>query len=231
MSSDRRDNVKGRFISFEGGEGTGKSTQTHRLAERLRAEGHAVTVTREPGGTPGAEIVRRAVIDGRARALGPLAEAVLMNAARDDHLNEVIRPALAEGRWVICDRFADSTRAYQGALGGLDDRLVDALARAVVDGTWPDLTVILDLDPEIGLARAQQTTLAASGLAQDRFEAESLDQHRVLREAFLSIAAAAPERCVIVDASGSEDAIAEAVWDHVSARLLKGIPAGAEDAN
>ncbi|TCT12369.1 dTMP kinase [Tepidamorphus gemmatus] len=213
----------GRFITFEGGEGTGKSTQIERLVERLRARGLDVVQTREPGGTPRAETIRRAVLSGRVAALGPFAEALMMNAARDDHLAELIRPALARDAWVVCDRFADSTRAYQGALGGVTTEVLAALEDLVVGDTKPDLTIILDLDPEIALARARARTRAEGG-AGDRFEDEGLHTHRKLRQAFLDIAAAEPDRCVVIDASGSADEVAERVWRVVSNRL------GLEDA-
>jgi dTMP kinase len=210
----------GRFISFEGGEGTGKSTQAKRLAERLREQGIDVVLTREPGGTKGAEIVRRTVLSGRVESLGPFAEALLMNAARDDHLAEVIRPALAAGKWVICDRFADSTRAYQGILGGLETSLINAMEDVIVGETWPDLTIILDIDPEIGLARARAATLEAENTTGDRFEDGKIEDHRRLREAFLAIARQDEGRCVVIDANASEDKVAEAVWAEVSQRLL-----------
>lgn len=208
---------RGRFITFEGGEGTGKSTQIGRLVERLRARGLEVVQTREPGGTPGAEIIRRAVMSGKVADLGPFAEALMMNAARDDHLNELVRPALAKGEWVVCDRFADSTRAYQGALGGVEPQVLAAMEESVVGDTRPDLTVILDLDPEIGLARARARTRAEGGTG-DRFEDEDLETHRRLRQAFLDIATAEPERCVVVDGSGEIDDVTERVWSAVSRR-------------
>lgn len=210
----------GRFISFEGGEGTGKSTQAHRLAERLRRLGVEIVLTREPGGTQGAEIIRRTVISGRAKPLGAFAEALLLNAARDDHLRLVIRPALAAGKWVITDRFADSTRAYQGALGGVEPGLVRALEETVVGEDWPDLTLVLDLDPEIGLERARASTLAESDPLDDRFEGADLEDHRRLRAAFLEIARRTPERCVVIDASGAPEEIADAVWAEVAQRYL-----------
>lgn len=213
----------GRFISFEGGEGTGKSTQAHRLAERLRQRGVDVVLTREPGGTQGAEIVRRTVLSGRAKPLGAFAEALLLNAARDDHLSLVIRPALASGKWVITDRFADSTRAYQGILGGVDAGLVRALEETVVGENWPDLTLILDLAPEIALHRARDATLAESDPLDDRFEGASIDDHRRLRRAFLDIARRAPERCVVIDASGTPEEVADAVWDAVAQRFFSSV--------
>src|SRR4051794_26755553 len=133
--------MRGRFITFEGGEGTGKSTQAALLAERLENWGYHPIITREPGGSPGAEIVRHVLLSGAAKPLGADTEAILFAAARDDHLSQTIRPALESGRWVICDRFADSTRVYQGVLGNVDPRLIRALERVVVRDTTPDLTM------------------------------------------------------------------------------------------
>jgi dTMP kinase len=207
--------MRGRFVSFEGGEGAGKSTQAARLAEALGARGLAVVETREPGGSPKAEAIREVVLSGRAKPYGAFAEAVLFSAARADHLRTTIRPALARGAWVVCDRFADSTRAYQGALGNLDPPLVRALEEVVVEDTWPDLTLLLDLPAERGLARARRRSAAG-----DRFEDETLDYHRSLRRAFLDIAEAAPERIVVIDADRPADAVAASVWEAVAARLL-----------
>jgi dTMP kinase len=210
----------GKFITFEGGEGTGKSTQLKRLAEKLGETGIETLVTREPGGTKGAEIIRKTILSGRVASLGPFAEALLVNAARDDHLSEVIRPALTAGKWVLCDRFADSTRAYQGTLGGVDHGLLEAFEKSVVGKDWPDLTLILDLDPEIGLERARAVTRAeGGGEAGDRFENEKIETHRRLRDAFLAIAHSEPQRCVVIDASKSIDAVAEAIWAAVTERL------------
>jgi dTMP kinase len=214
---------RGRFISFEGGEGTGKSTQLKRLAERLRGHGVDVVETREPGGTTGAEIVRKTILSGRVARLGPFAEALLMNAARDDHLSEVIRPALDAGKWVLTDRFADSTRAYQGVLGGVESGLLETFEKSIIGKDWPDLTLILDLDPEIGLERARAVTRAAGGEdSGDRFETEDIAAHRRLRDAFLAIARREPDRCVVIDASKSVDDVADAIWRAVVMRL--GLP-------
>jgi dTMP kinase len=207
---------RGIFITFEGGEGAGKSTQIRRLAETLRAAGHEVVVTREPGGSPGAEAIRHLLLNGIAKPLGPEAETFMFAAARDDHVNMVIRPALERGAWVICDRFIDSTRVYQGALGNVDHRLIQALERLVVGDTMPALTIILDVPPEVGLARAQ-----GRGEAADRFEAEHLEYHRLVREAFRELAEREPERCVVIDANHSADALAVRIWMLVSARLLR----------
>ncbi|MBK9083100.1 MAG: dTMP kinase [Rhizobiales bacterium] len=214
--------TRGRFVTFEGGEGTGKSTQARRLAERLRAErGVAVVVTREPGGSPKAEAIRKVLLSGRAEAFGPTGEALLFAAARIDHLDVTIRPALSRGEWVVCDRFADSTRAYQGVLGSLDPELIASLERVAVGKTRPDLTLVMDLPAEIGLARAE----ARRGReAADRFEREGLATHKALRRAFLDIAAREPERCAVIDAGMSPEAVAEAVWAAVEARLPSARP-------
>ncbi|WP_293862925.1 dTMP kinase [uncultured Alsobacter sp.] len=207
----------GRFITFEGGEGAGKSTQVRLLAERLGTRGIRTLTTREPGGSPRAEEIREVILSGHAARLGPLAEALLFAAARADHLASTIRPALARGDWVICDRFADSTRAYQGVAGGLEEGVINALERLVVGVTRPDLTVVLDLPAEIGLRRANQRRGEA---AIDRFESEPLAFHKALREAFRSIAAREPGRCVLVDATGTPEDVGQAVWACVWSRLL-----------
>ena len=204
----------GRLITFEGGEGTGKSTQVRRLAARLRESGLDVVLTREPGGSPGAEEIRRLLVTGRADRWSPLSETLLLYAARSDHLDRVIRPALGAGAWVLCDRFADSTRAYQGAAGGVPSGLLSLLEREVLAGDVPDLTLVLDLPVEAGLGRA-----SGRGDAENRFETKAAGFHARLREAFLEIAVSEPERCVVIDAAGDEEAVARAVWDAVSERL------------
>lgn len=210
--------MAGKFITFEGGEGAGKSTQIGRLADRLRAAEHAVVVTREPGGTPTAEAIRKVLLSGAGKRLGPDGEAVLFAAARADHVDRVIRPALQADTWVLCDRFSDSTRAYQGT-GGVDDATLKALERVAVGRTQPDLTLILDLPVKVGLARLARRHRQA-GEGADRFEADDTEQHERRRRAYLAIAAAEPERCVVIDASGNEAATADAIWQAVSARLL-----------
>jgi dTMP kinase len=209
---------RGSFITFEGGEGVGKSTQVRRLVTRLIALGIDAIATREPGGSPGAEILRNLLLAGTVKSLGPKAEAVLFAAARIDHIDHLIAPALAAGTWVVCDRFADSTRAYQGAVGGLDPRFLQALERVTLSGLKPDLTIILDLPAEVGLARAARRRDATT--PADRFESENITFHEALRTAFLAIAAAEPNRCVVVDAAQNVDEVAEAIWDTVGYRLL-----------
>ncbi|EJC79336.1 thymidylate kinase [Rhizobium leguminosarum bv. trifolii WSM2297] len=195
----------GLFVTFEGGEGAGKSTQIRRLAEALKGEGHDVLVTREPGGSPGAEAVRHVLLSGAAEAFGTRMEAILFAAARNDHVEEVIRPALAAGKIVLCDRFMDSSRVYQGVTGNLEPDFIETLQRIAVNGVMPDCTVILDIPAKIGLERAQKRAAAE---APDRFEKERLETHEKRREAFLDIAAREPERCHVINAMQSEEAIA-----------------------
>jgi dTMP kinase len=204
----------GFFITFEGGEGAGKSTQARRLAERLRASGRVVTLTREPGGSPGAEAIRDLLVRGDAERWSPISETLLMYAARRDHIERTITPALARGEVVVCDRFLDSTRAYQGAGGGAPHELIAALEGAVVGDMKPDLTLVFDLPVDVGLARA-----AARGEGEARFESKGRDFHERLRAAYLAIAEAEPGRCVLIDADGDLDAVEARVWAAVEARL------------
>jgi dTMP kinase len=211
--------MRGKFITFEGGEGTGKSTQAGLLADRLRAMGRTVLLTREPGGSPGAEVIRHILLSGVAAPLGPHVEAVLFAAARDDHVRLSIAPALECGEWVICDRFADSTRVYQGALGQVDERLLKRLERVTIGDLKPDLTLILDVPAEIGLARARQRR---GNTNADRFEQETPEFHDKLREAYRRLAASEPDRCVLIDADGSQFNVASRIWKVVEARLHPG---------
>ncbi len=206
--------MKGRFITFEGGEGVGKSTQIRRLAASLNALGIETLLTREPGGSPHAEELREVLLSGGAKHFGPFAETILFYAARDDHLKVTIRPALAKGLWVLCDRFIDSTRAYQGVLGEVEPALIRSIERVVVGSTVPDLTLILDMPARDGLARVR-----ARGAGVDRFEGESLIFHEKLREAFLAIAEFEPRRCAVVDAAGTQDDVAAKVLATVRQRL------------
>ncbi len=209
--------ARGKFITLEGGEGGGKTTQATLLAERLRKAGVDVHKTREPGGTPRAEAIREVLLSGKARRFGALGEAVLFYAARESHLELAIRPALEKGTWVVCDRFSDSTRAYQGAAGGLPLSVIDVLDSAVVGKTRPDLTVVFDLPPDLGLKRAAERKRLSEKVSSpdpefDRFETMNLAFHRALREEFLVIAAAEPDRCVVVDASRNMQLVADEVW-------------------
>ncbi len=208
--------MRGKFITFEGGEGTGKSTQAAMLALRLESLGLRVLLTREPGGSPGAEIIRHVLLSGAAKPFGPEAEAMLFAAARDDHIRCTILPALEAGQWVICDRFADSTRVYQGALGEVDQRLIKALERVSVGDLYPDLTLVLDIPAALGLKRAARRR---GGANPDRFEAETIDFHDKLRQAYLALAAAEPERCVVVDTAAPKEKVARQVWKAVNSGL------------
>ena len=207
--------TRGRFITFEGGEGAGKSTQVQRLAARLKAGGHEVVTTREPGGSPGAESIRDLVLRGAADRWSPVTETLLMYASRRDHIERVIQPALGRGAWVVCDRFADSTRAYQGAAGGTDPALISALETHIVGETKPHLTLVFDLPAEVGLARAN----ARAG-AEMRFESKGMAFHERLREGFRAIAATEPDRCTLIDATASMDEVEAAVWAAVADRLV-----------
>jgi dTMP kinase len=207
----------GLFVSFEGGEGAGKSTQIRLLAEALRARGHDVVVTREPGGSPGAEALRHVLLSGAAEPFGIRMEALLFAAARADHLACFVRPALAEGQVVLCDRFVDSSRVYQGVTGNLEPKLMAALERVSVAGTMPDLTLILDLPAAVGLARARRRAGATPAAAQpDRFEKERTEVHEKRRQGFLDIAAREPERCRVIDASLDVDRIARDILADVT---------------
>jgi len=207
--------MAGVFITFEGGEGAGKSTHIKRLAERLKALPREVLLTREPGGTPGGEAIRALVVAGDVVRWSAAAEALLNYAARDAHLREAIRPALDRGAIVLSDRFMDSTRAYQGHAGGCDMGLIDELERVVVGATRPRLTLIFDLDPELGLARAKHRGEADD----DRFERKGLEFHRRLRGGFLEIARREPARCRVIDAARPIEEVTVAVWAEVSAVL------------
>ncbi|KQT60862.1 thymidylate kinase [Methylobacterium sp. Leaf456] len=220
MSSDA---PRGVFITFEGGEGAGKSTQIARLAATLRAgSGREVVTTREPGGTPRAEGFREALLRGVAKPFGPFAEALMFAAARIDHVDGLIRPSLERGAIVLCDRFADSTRAYQGAAGGLDPALIASLERVTLGDLRPNLTLILDLPAPAGLARARRR---GETEAPDRFEAEALGFHERLRAAFLAIAEAEPARCRVIDASPGPDAVEAAIRRAVAAHRPDLLPA------
>ncbi|MDR3495691.1 MAG: dTMP kinase [Ancalomicrobiaceae bacterium] len=207
---------RGRFLTFEGGEGAGKSTQVARLADRLRQYGVTVVTTREPGGSPGAEALRHVLLSGAAETLGPDAEAILFAAARADHVDRLIRPAVAAGQWVICDRFIDSTRVYQGVTGAVPPRLIAALEAVSVGEILPDLTLLLDIPAAEGLGRAS----ARRGmLTADRFEKDGIDLHERRRDGFLALARAEPNRFAVIDAAQDVETVAEAVWYAVRKRL------------
>jgi len=208
--------TKGLFVTFEGGEGAGKSTQMRLLADSLRARGHDVLTTREPGGSTGAEAVRHVLLSGAAEAYGVRMEAILFAAARSDHVEQVIRPALERGTIVLCDRFMDSSRVYQGITGNLEQAFMETLERVAVNGVIPDRTIIFDLPAAIGLERARRR---AADERPDRFEKEQLETHEKRREAFLDIAGADPERCRVVDATRPVDEIASQVLSLVEALL------------
>ncbi|MBR1188909.1 dTMP kinase [Bradyrhizobium sp. AUGA SZCCT0160] len=213
-----RPSGRGKFISFEGGEGSGKSTQIKKLADRLATVKLRAIVTREPGGSPGAEIIRHVVLSGMGKLLGPEAETLLFAAARDDHVRTVIQPALSQGIWVLCDRFSDSTRAYQGRLGQVSPAVLNAMQRVTIGDLKPDLTIILDIPVEVGLKRA--AARRGNG-APDRFEAEDVKFHQDLRDAYQQIAAEDPKRCALIDANADTDTVAARVWkalrDHLFA--------------
>ncbi len=213
----KRSPGRGRFITFEGGEGSGKSTQIKTLAERLGAAKLRAIVTREPGGSPGAEIIRHLVLSGMGKLLGPDAETLLFAAARDDHVHTVIQPALNQGIWVLCDRFSDSTRAYQGRLGNVSSAILNAMERVTIGNLRPDLTFILDVPVEIGMQRAAARRGTA---APDRFEAEDVRFHQALREAYRQIAAGEPQRCVLIDASADPGTVAANIWTALRDRLF-----------
>jgi dTMP kinase len=222
----KRPGGRGKFISFEGGEGSGKSTQIKLLADRLAAAKLRAIVTREPGGSPGAEIMRHLVLSGMGKLLGPDAETLLFAAARDDHVRTVIQPALNQGTWVLCDRFSDSTRAYQGRLGNVAPGVLNAMQRVTIGDLKPDLTIILDVPVEVGLKRAAARRGAG---VPDRFEAEDVKFHQELREAYRQIAAEDPNRCVLIDATPAPDVVAAQVWtvlrDHLFAMASTASPA------
>ncbi len=206
--------TRGKFITLEGGEGTGKSTQARRLVQRLREQGHEVVQTREPGGSPGAEDIRNLVLNGEAERWSPRTETLMMFAARSDHLERTIRPALEAGAWVVCDRFADSSRAYQGAGGGVPLDFIEQLDAAIVGDDQPDLTLVFDLPVDVGLERA-----FGRGLFEVRFESKGLAFHQRLRDGFLRIAGTYPERCVIINADGDEETVEARVWAAVQDRM------------
>jgi dTMP kinase len=222
---------RGVFITFEGGDGTGKSTQVRRLGETLAARGLRAVLTREPGGTPQAEKIRNLLLQRDSGNFDPLSEALLLFAARREHIVNVIEPALARGDWVISDRFIDSTRAFQGYGMGLDLDLIDRLYDMVSGGIQPDLTLVFDIDPEVGLARSGKQKAAATAAleaTEDRYELMGLSFQERLRRGFAEIAKADPGRCVLIDAAPGADEVAERVLDVVTARFSALMPVPAE---
>jgi dTMP kinase len=208
------DATGGRFITLEGGEGAGKSTQLERLKVWLEARGRKVVATREPGGSPGAEMIRTLLVEGRAERWDGTSEALLHFAARHEHLRSTVWPALEHGEWVLSDRFADSTVAYQGYGYGLDGAVLEGLYHIAVGNFRPDLTLILDLPIEQGLERANRRRGS-----ETRYESLPREFHARVRKGFLEIAALHPERCVVIDATGEIDATAAAIAHAVSERL------------
>ncbi len=208
------DAFSGRFITLEGGEGAGKSTQISRLSDWLQKRGHEVIATREPGGSAGAEMVRKLLVEGPTDRWDGPTEALLHFAARRDHLRATVWPALKRGAWVISDRFADSTVAYQGYGHGVDRNMLDRLYKIAVGDFSPDLTLVLDLPVETGLARA-----AARHSAETRYESLPIEFHRHVRTGFLEIAASEPHRCAVIDAARTIDALAAEIASIVGERL------------
>ena len=206
--------MTGRFITLEGGEGAGKSTQTRRLAAALERHGLKVVTTREPGGSPGAEEIRALLVKGEPGRWDALTETLLIYAARVDHVKRTIGPAMLADKWVISDRFTDSTYAYQGAGRGLPREIIRRIDSVVLDDFRPDFTLIMDLDIEIGLSRA-----GARGGQEQRFEKFDRDFHQKLRQSFLDIANRNADRCVVIDASQSEDQVAAAIWSATARRF------------
>jgi len=203
----------GRFVTLEGGEGVGKSTLARGLTDALRAKGRDVVLTREPGGAPGADAIRKLLVEGDADRWSAMEEALLFAAARFNHLSHTIRPALARGAWVVCDRYFDSTRAYQVAAGGLKAKTLDAL-NDLIDAPAPDLTLVLDLDPARGLQRSR-----GEHAGEDRFEKKDAAFHARVREEFLEIARREPHRCVLIDAGQPAEAVLKQALGAIAERL------------
>ena len=209
----------GYFLSLEGGEGSGKSTQAIRLADQLMAEGYDVLATREPGGTPAGAVVREVLLSGHGADLGPLAEASLLTSARRDHVDALIAPALDAGKIVVCDRFADSTRIYQGYVGGIPAETINQLEQVATNGLLPTTTLVLDVDMQTANAR-RHARLAVKNDADDRFEKEDAAFHAKVREGFRWLCERYPSRCVLIDASGSPDQVGQAIRDALRLRGL-----------
>lgn len=214
MASNPKDLARSPFVTFEGGEGAGKSTQINLLSQKLQSAGHGLIATREPGGSTGAENIRELLVTGDPERWTPLTEALLNYAARQEHLEQIIRPALQRGDWVLCDRFSDSTLAYQGYAGGVSLEALEQLDKMIVGDWMPDLTLILDLDPAEGLRRA-----GARPDAEDRYERKGLIYHQDIRDAFLKIAERHSDRCRVIDGAQSVEAIASQIWTIVQSRF------------
>lgn len=221
MPTSSKKRTPGRFITFEGGEGSGKSTQIQLLADRLNGADHRTIVTREPGGSPGAEIVRHLLLSGMGKLLGAEAETLLFAAARDDHVQQVIKPALDRGVWVLCDRFTDSTQVYQGKVGKVNPGLINALERVTIGDLKPDLTLVLDVPVAVGLARAIKRR---GKVEADRFEQENFEFHEMLRDSYRQLATENPTRCVLINANADSETVAARVWDAVRERLFAPAP-------
>lgn len=215
MSAAKKAIKRGKFITFEGGEGAGKSTQIHLLADTLKKAGYKVLLTREPGGSPGAEAVRHVLLSGAAESFGTDMEAILFAAARSDHVEQVIKPALKRGVNVLCDRYFDSSKVYQGMSGDVNEGLIDSLVKVACEDAWPDLTLILDLDPEEGLRRANKRR---GDEVADRYEKEDFAMQVLRRNGFLKIADEEPDRCVVIDADNSEKIIEQDILQTVVRR-------------
>ncbi|GGD03436.1 thymidylate kinase [Aquisalinus flavus] len=222
--------MAGLFITFDGLEGSGKSTQIQRLKEWLEQAGHEVVATREPGGTDNAETLRNLLVSGDTAAWSPVSECLIMNAARSDHLERLIRPALAEGKIVLCDRFMDSTRAYQGGGGKLPMADILAIERSVVGETVPDVTFLFDLDPAIGLGRAGKRNAGHDNsghgeggqASEDRFERKGPEYHAAVRDVFRQIATDEPDRCILIDAALPIDSVTLALHKALQSRGIPG---------
>ncbi len=210
--------MPGIFISFEGGEGAGKSTQIQRLSDHLASNGIDVIATREPGGSQGAELVREVLLSGAARDYGVTAEAVLFAAARADHIDTLIKPALDEGKWVLCDRFADSSRVYQSE-SGVPAQTVETLQQVAIAGHNPDMTLLINVTPEVGLARVSKRSAPIEFDGPDRFETDTLETHRRRQQLFLQMAKKEPERIVVIDGDQSQDKVTEDIWQAVQHRF------------
>ena len=208
--------LQGLFITFEGGEGSGKTTQIQKLADRIETIiSVPFVVTREPGGVPAAELIREILINGDAETWRPATEALLMSAARHEHVEQIIRPVLAQGGLVLSDRFVDSTIVYQGIVGGVSADHIAAMNKIGCGDIYPDVTIVLDIDSQIGLARAK-----LRGEGEDRFETKGHTYHKNVRAGFLEIAANEPSRCVVIDADREPDEIAADIWRVVQPHLL-----------